>query len=54
MRGNEEETETNNSEEESQMETPKKHMFYHLYLLETTLNGFDSIREACMCIDVLV
>lgn len=43
--------ESNNSEgDEGQMETPEKHMFSHLYLLETTLNGLDSIREACMWI----
>lgn len=45
----EEREESNNSEgDEGQMETPEKHMFSHLYLLETTLNGLDSIREACM------
>lgn len=42
------------TEVEIGMETPEEHMFYHPYLLETNLNGFDSIRKACMCIDFFV
>jgi len=36
------------------METREKHMFYHLCLLETNLNGFESITEACTSIDFFV